>query len=233
MIEREIKAVLNQRADRIALPERFSSPSSLVRMTAQRQQVLRRRLASLATVAALLITTAGLTVAAQGGFLWRSKQIETDTAQVAEMVRRVEESAAEVEELTLSYPLRSPQITSHFGPMRHPDTGEIALHTGMDFATPAGESVTAAADGLVAAAGTYPELGKVVVISHGKLNGKAISTWYAYGGELRVTVGQKVKRGDAIVDPGISGGSSGPHIHFEVRVDGEPVDPLRMLPSIR
>jgi murein DD-endopeptidase MepM/ murein hydrolase activator NlpD len=229
MTDQQIKEVLHAMADDIPLPERFDSPSTLVRMTAERRQKLRGRVASVATGVLLLLTTAGLTAAAQGGLLGRSKQLETDTREVAEAARKVEETSVEIDTLSLSYPVRPPEMTSGFGPRKNPDTGETSLHTGVDFATPAGEPVTAAADGLVAAAGAYPELGNVVVISHGKVDGKAVSTWYAYAGELRVRVGQPVKRGDVIAVSGTSGGSSGPHIHFEVRVDGKPVDPTGWL----
>ncbi len=229
MTDRELTLVLRQTADQLGLPERFNSTTALIRATIGRRRKLQRRLASAAMVAALLATTAGVTVAAQGRLPWRSKQHETDTRQVAEAARAAEVSSPEVSELSLAYPVKSPRVESLFSLRRNPDNGETAQHTGVDFAIPAGETVTAAADGVVAAAGAYPELGNVVVISHGKLGGKAVSTWYAYTGRLLVTVGRHVRRGDAIVVSGVSGGSTGPHVHFEVRVDGEPVDPMPWL----
>ncbi len=98
-------------------------------------------------------------------------------------------------------------------------------HDGIDLAAPAGTSVRTAGEGLVLFAGPQSGYGLIVVVGHEK----GLVTVYAHSRDLRVRTGQSVRPGQVIATVGESGKTSGPHLHFEVRVDGEPVDPLRFL----
>lgn len=122
---------------------------------------------------------------------------------------------------TLAMPLRAP-ITSPFGWRSHPIFHVRKFHTGVDIAG-ANHSVIRAADsGSVLYAGWYGGYGKVVIVSHGK----GISTLYAHMACAAVEQGQSIHKGDIIGYEGTTGFSTGPHLHFEVRVDGKPNNPL-------
>ncbi len=124
--------------------------------------------------------------------------------------------------------LPAPQYTrlsSPFGYRIHPISHVRKLHTGIDFGAPANSPAVAGADGVVIYAGWYNGYGNTVVISHG--NG--ISTLYAHNNSLCVTKGQSVKRGQQIAYIGSTGNSTGPHCHFEVRINGTPVNPAPYL----
>ena len=124
--------------------------------------------------------------------------------------------------------LPAPQYTrlsSPFGYRIHPSSHVRKLHTGIDFGAPANSPAVAGADGVVISAGWYNGYGNTVVISHG--NG--ISTLYAHNNSLCVTKGQSVKRGQQIAYIGSTGNSTGPHCHFEVRINGTPVNPAPYL----
>lgn len=154
-------------------------------------------------------------------------QLERESKQLEKDIRSLEEKIArELGKLVLSYPVSPARKTSDFGRRFHPILREYRLHNGTDFAASTGQKVFAAADGTVIVSQWQAGYGNVVVISHGKVNGKAVSTLYAHNSRLRVEPGQKVKRGDTIALAGSTGMSTGPHVHFEVRLDGTPVDPL-------
>lgn len=114
------------------------------------------------------------------------------------------------------------RITSKYAMRVHPITGQYKLHTGVDIGAPMGANFVAANDGVVVKAGPNTAYGNMVIIDHGG----GISTLYAHGSEILVEVGQTVKRGDAILKVGSTGYSTGPHAHFEVRINGVTTDPL-------
>ncbi len=118
-------------------------------------------------------------------------------------------------------------VTSEFGNRRDPFTGERRGHTGMDLAVPTGTSVRAALPGTVTVS-TYNQggYGYYVMIDHG--NG--LSTLYGHNSQLLARVGQTVEAGDVIALSGSTGRSTGPHLHFEVRVNGERTNPRSYLP---
>lgn len=124
----------------------------------------------------------------------------------------------------LSPPVRAP-ISSGFGWRVHPISGAPRPHTGTDFAAAHGTLVGAAADGIVASAGWRGGYGKAVLVDHGRE-----TTLYAHLSDTAVVGGQKVRRGDPLGRVGSTGQSTGAHLHFEVRVDGAPVDPASRLP---
>lgn len=117
-------------------------------------------------------------------------------------------------------------ITSYFGLRQHPVLGVRKMHTGIDFGVPTGTTVRAAASGTVLLAEWVSGYGKTIVIDHG--NG--ISTLYGHNSVLLVGAGQRVKQGQAISRSGATGLASGPNMHFEVRKNGAPIDPLPWLP---
>uniref|UniRef100_A0A7C5V6X2 Peptidase M23 n=1 Tax=Caldicellulosiruptor owensensis TaxID=55205 RepID=A0A7C5V6X2_9FIRM len=116
-------------------------------------------------------------------------------------------------------------ITSYFGMRFHPILKKNKMHTGIDIAAPYGASVLAAADGDVILAGWVSGYGKTIIID----NGSGISTLYAHLSSINVAVGQKVKKGEIIGYVGSTGYSTGPHLHFEVRINGDVTDPLNFL----
>jgi murein DD-endopeptidase MepM/ murein hydrolase activator NlpD len=126
---------------------------------------------------------------------------------------------------SLSAPLRNPQITSTFGYRTHPIYGDRRLHAGIDFHAPTGTSLLAAAAGEVVFAGWKSGYGNTTIIDHGG----GVATLYAHQSNIAVRVGQDVKRGAVIGYSGATGNVTGPHLHFEVRVNGTPVDPLGYL----
>lgn len=123
------------------------------------------------------------------------------------------------------WPLRG-RLTSLFGPRTHPIYGTPDFHTGIDLAVPEGTPIHAAAPGTVIWAGTKGGYGVLVVIDHG--NG--YQTYYGHLSRALVRVGQFVEVGQVIALSGNTGLSTGPHLHFEVRKSGEPINPLPLLP---
>src|SRR5262249_55013914 len=121
----------------------------------------------------------------------------------------------------MSLPLHAP-ITSPFGVRRHPIFGFMRMHTGVDLAGPNHSAIKAADTGNVLYTGYYGGYGKVVILSHGK----GMSTLYAHMSSVAVSTGQNVQKGDIVGYEGTTGFSTGPHLHFEVRVNGKPNNPL-------
>lgn len=107
------------------------------------------------------------------------------------------------------------RITSKYGMRTHPITGVYKLHTGVDIGAPRGANFIAANDGIVTKASYNSAYGNMVIIDHGG----GVSTLYAHGDQILVQVGQTVKRGDPILKVGSTGYSTGPHAHFEVRLN--------------
>lgn len=126
---------------------------------------------------------------------------------------------------TFIWPLKG-RLTSLFGRRIHPIYGTPDFHTGIDFGVPVGTEVHAAAAGKVSFAGWQGGYGLLVVIDHGD----GLSTYYAHLSEALVEVGQFVEQGQVIALTGNTGLSTGPHLHFEIRLHGRPVDPLAWLP---
>lgn len=114
------------------------------------------------------------------------------------------------------------RISSKYGMRTHPITGVYKLHTGVDISAPMGANFIAANDGIVTKAGYNSAYGNMVIIDHGG----GVSTLYAHGSEILVQVGQTVKRGEVVLKVGSTGYSTGPHAHFEVRLNGVVTDPM-------
>ena len=114
------------------------------------------------------------------------------------------------------------RFTSGYGFRRDPKTGGRRMHKGTDFAAPSGTDIFSTADGVVTKAGWQSGYGRLITIEHEF----GIETRYAHLSKIRVKVGQRVSRGDHIGDMGSSGRSTGVHLHYEVRVDGNAVNPM-------
>lgn len=122
------------------------------------------------------------------------------------------------------------RISSHFNlSRRHPITGRVAPHHGTDFATPTGTTVVSPADGRVVRRGWHPFGGNYMVIDHGQ----GYTTRYLHLHRFLVNRGASVKRGQRIAQTGNTGRSTGPHLHYELHINGRPVDAMRVeLPSV-
>jgi murein DD-endopeptidase MepM/ murein hydrolase activator NlpD len=116
-------------------------------------------------------------------------------------------------------------ITGRFGERLDPFSGEGAFHTGVDISAQYGDAVHAAADGLVVEAGEHSGYGRLVVVDHGF----GVTTWYGHLSSFTVPPGINVKRGDVVGYVGVSGRTTGPHVHYEVRINNAPVNPMRYL----
>jgi murein DD-endopeptidase MepM/ murein hydrolase activator NlpD len=126
---------------------------------------------------------------------------------------------------------RAAVVTSQFGWRTDPLGGGHKFHAGQDLRAAYGQDVRAATDGVVTFAGEKPGYGLVVVVSHGS----GLETRYAHLSATEVAQGDRILGGDLIARSGQSGRATGPHLHFEVRQDGRPVDPAQvagLLPAI-
>jgi murein DD-endopeptidase MepM/ murein hydrolase activator NlpD len=152
-------------------------------------------------------------------FATAANQAETAIA-TAEQLRRV------LPHVPLQVPLPGdPGISSEFGPRIDPFLGTPALHTGVDLVDGYGAPVRATAAGRVVSAGFDGGYGNMVEVDHG--NG--LSTRYAHLSRIYVVPGQNVSPGTVLGHIGATGRATGPHLHYEVRIDGQPVDPMRFM----
>ena len=126
--------------------------------------------------------------------------------------------------------LRSGYITSPFGNRMHPIQGIIKSHHGIDISGAIGTPVYAAADGVIIYSGWMGGYGNTIMIDHGvDGNGNKVISLYGHSNKLLKNVGEIVKQGDTILEIGSTGNSTGPHLHFEIRENGIPVDPKKYL----
>lgn len=121
-------------------------------------------------------------------------------------------------------------VTSPFGSRMHPIFKRVINHTGVDLGMPMGAKVMAANSGKVIYVGWYGGYGKVVIIDHGKVNGIPVTSLYAHLSSYCVANGASVSKGQIIGNVGTTGYSTGPHLHFEIRENGKPVNPAKYSP---
>ncbi|HYH03068.1 MAG TPA: peptidoglycan DD-metalloendopeptidase family protein [Bacillota bacterium] len=167
-------------------------------------------------------------------------KIQTDRAKLERALDELEETSRQIEAQIrrtqqgvngkvlgtgqLIWPVRG-RISSDFGWRYHPVLKRKKYHNGLDLAVPSGTPVKAADSGVVLVSGWQGGYGNFVAIDHGK----GVSTCYGHNSRLLVRVGQQVEKGDQIAVSGNTGLSTGPHLHFEVRINGNPVNPLGYL----
>lgn len=177
----------------------------------------------------------------------KNNKLTSLTAEEAELHRMIEEYQTQIADIekeirllalasvseeyvggVMAWPVPGyTRITSAFGMRTHPITGIFKLHTGTDIGAPMGANFIAANDGIVTYAGYNGAYGNMVIIDHGG----GITTLYAHGSEILVEVGMTVMQGTPVLSVGSTGYSTGPHAHFEVRINGQYVDPLDYITS--
>ncbi len=145
--------------------------------------------------------------------------------RLADALQRMDSMEHALASIPTSMPAAIMLMSSGFGYRHDPFTGAGAMHSGLDFKGPIGTPILAAADGLVSFAGVQSGYGNCVEITHA--NG--LVTRYAHLSGFNVSLGQKVTRGIQIARMGSTGRSTGSHLHFEVRLDGSAVNPLKFL----
>ena len=153
------------------------------------------------------------------------RQVETRSDQMLVLEALLVHDSANRKFLPTLYPIIDGWYSSNFGYRIDPFSGQQSMHEGIDFPAEAGTAVVAAASGKVASAETHPAYGKMIEIDHG--NG--LISRYAHAASLSVKESDLVVRGQRIATVGSTGRSTGPHLHFEVRLNGVPQNPARFL----
>jgi murein DD-endopeptidase MepM/ murein hydrolase activator NlpD len=154
--------------------------------------------------------------------------LESDAARSEQSLRQLQEYFDDQRSLLASTPSIWPThgwVTSDFGTRLDPYSDDRKMHEGLDVATPHGQPVAAPSDGVVVFNGVEGGYGKVLVIDHGY----GVKTRYGHLSETFVRVGDRVKRGDKVAAVGNTGKSTGPHLHYEVRVNGIPENPRKFI----
>ncbi|MGI5921366.1 MAG: murein hydrolase activator EnvC family protein [Syntrophomonadaceae bacterium] len=152
------------------------------------------------------------------------QELEQTSRALEEMIRRAQAgSTAQIGTGIYTWPAPGyTSITSTYGMRYHPILKVRKLHSGVDIGAPSGASIVAADSGKVISAGWAGGYGQAVIIDHGG----GMSTLYGHQSKILVSVGQSVTKGQVIGKVGSTGWSTGPHLHFEVRKNGSPVDPM-------
>ena len=152
--------------------------------------------------------------------------LQVESGAVGEFLRQVQagQKLAPRKKRMFRAPVGAP-VSSGFGTRVHPILGDVRMHSGLDYAAGTGVPIRAAGNGIVVWAGPRGGYGNTVIIDH--RNGHA--TLYAHQSKVSATVGQKVTTGQVVGFVGQTGMSTGPHLHFEVRALGAPVDPMGYL----
>jgi murein DD-endopeptidase MepM/ murein hydrolase activator NlpD len=152
------------------------------------------------------------------------EELERTSRELTTLIQELETSEETIYSGKFVWPV-SGSITSQFGMRFHPILGGYRMHTGLDMSASYGQSIYAAGDGVVIFAGWMGGYGKTLIIDHGG----GITTLYAHTSAILVNVGDSVKRGQVVAKVGSTGLSTGPHLHFEVRLNGVPQNPLNYL----
>ena len=154
--------------------------------------------------------------------------IEARAAQLEKEMQALEVALRERSRIPSIWPVDGGEVTDSFGVRRNPFGGSSSeFHSGQDIAAPRGTPVVAAGDGVVTTATTQNGYGQIVIISHGD----GLTTRYGHLSKIVAKAGQEVKRGEVIGLVGSTGRSTGPHLHYEVRVNESAVNPRVYLPA--
>jgi murein DD-endopeptidase MepM/ murein hydrolase activator NlpD len=154
--------------------------------------------------------------------------LETEASRQESSLRELQEYFDDQRSLLASTPSIWPTrgwVTSDFGTRLDPYSAERKMHQGLDIATPHGQPVFSPSDGTVVFTGSEGGYGKVLVIDHGY----GVKTRYGHLSEIHVRLGDRIKRGDKVASVGNTGRSTGPHLHYEVRVNGIPENPRKFI----
>ena len=152
----------------------------------------------------------------------RYRALQAESRRLAETIRKASRGSGRIGRGGLMWPANG-EVTSRYGYRRHPIYGTRRFHAGIDIGAGSGASIRAATGGKVVVAGPTGSYGNLVVIDHGD----GFSTAYAHQSRVNVGEGQRVERGKVIGYVGSTGASTGAHLHFETRINGETVDPMR------
>ena len=169
---------------------------------------------------------------------YMQQQADLDAAQqqlkedLAALIRAQRGSGAQFWDGTWGYPVAHPYITSSYGMRLHPIFHVWRLHAGTDFRAYCGSPVLAAADGWVEWAKYRSGYGNQLLINHGTINGVSYMTSYNHLSSFNVSPNDFVLRGDVVAFAGSTGDSTGCHLHFEIYVNGNTVDPMTLLPPL-
>src|SRR5512146_2172999 len=158
----------------------------------------------------------------------RLRSLETEASRQEASLRELQEYFDDQKSLLASTPSIWPTrgwVTSDFGTRLDPYTADRKMHQGMDIATPHGQPIYTPSDGTVVFVGTEGGYGKVLVVDHGY----GVKTRYGHLSEVNVRIGDRVRRGDKVASVGNTGRSTGPHLHYEVRVNGIPENPRKFI----
>ena len=156
-----------------------------------------------------------------------SQQVDQRSDQLGVLEALLVQDSANRKFMPTLAPIINGWFSSNFGYRIDPFTGLQSFHEGIDFPAMTGTEIVAAASGKVIAAGWHPQYGKIVEIDHG--NG--LVSVYAHTSQVFVNEGDLVMRGQRVALVGSTGRSTGPHLHFEVRLNGVPQNPARFLRS--
>ncbi len=154
--------------------------------------------------------------------------LESEASRQEQSLRELQEYFDDQRSLLASTPSIWPTrgwVTSDFGTRIDPYTAERKMHQGLDIASPHGQPVFTPSDGTVVFVGTEGGYGKVLVVDHGY----GVKTRYGHLSEIFVHTGDRVRRGDKVASVGNTGRSTGPHLHYEVRVNGIPENPRKFI----
>ena len=155
----------------------------------------------------------------------RFTHVNASSLTVEENLQDLYELLVDQKSFLAALPTRQPSFgyfTSGFGVRKSPYGGREKMHEGLDIANHSGTPILAPANGLVVFAGQKPGYGRTVILDHGY----GLETWYGHTSKIIVKTNQKIRRGELIALIGSTGRSTGSHVHYEVRVNGIPVDPL-------
>lgn len=155
----------------------------------------------------------------------KTMQFDAVVDELDEALTALDAVKSKARQLPISNPAPGKQVSSSFGVRKDPLLGTPALHAGMDFRATTGSSVRASGAGTVVSAGWNGGYGRMVEVDHG--NG--LTTRYAHMSKILVAVGDKLEPGDVVGRVGTTGRSTGPHLHYEVRRDGKPLNPLKFI----
>jgi murein DD-endopeptidase MepM/ murein hydrolase activator NlpD len=150
------------------------------------------------------------------------REITSRERSFRELKRLLEEKRSVLASTPTILPLKG-LLTAGYGYRQSPFTGVREMHEGIDIAAPHGTPILATADGIVTFVGPLSAFGNVVFINHGH----GFTTFYAHASKVRVKEGQSVKRGDVVALVGTTGRTTGPHVHYELQVNGVTVNPMK------
>lgn len=153
------------------------------------------------------------------------EKIEFNTEYLSDIEAKLLQQSVLKDTLPNSRPVAAAFNSSSFGWRLDPFNGHKAFHEGLDFTAATGTPIYAAAGGIVSTAEQTPDYGKIVKIDHGS----GLETRYAHASKLLVRAGERVEKGQKIAEVGSTGRSTGPHLHYEIRLAGNPLDPRKYL----